>query len=161
MFLQDGVKATWVAHQQEAVEQLFNRKYAHYLQSEERFVLESSFNEHQVQVRITLQDSAGEYLYPVEAIVLRSGEDSSLDAEGAPEALVHALMDMQDAYWKSFLSGGRDTYVTLDWSEHLFEGQNIYMRGFERNPKLIAEADRLLREAGHGGHSITEISEET
>jgi hypothetical protein len=49
-----------------------------------------------------------------------------------------------DAYIEEFLSGGEETYLTLDWSTYDCDGIELQMRGQILNLRLESMADELM-----------------
>jgi hypothetical protein len=163
-----------------ALESSLNRRYATYLtgnrggnggaqqprqpetpmpDARERFRVESGAASSQVQLRICLQSDDGQFGYPVETVVCsQAGESFAVDG-GVKELAV--MLDFQDAYWSEYFRSERETFVTIDWSEHTYQGYQIYIRGFQRNFGLESAADRLFAEFGTGDHEIEPIGPET
>jgi hypothetical protein len=128
----------------------------------ERFSVEAGFVPGQVQLRITLCDSDLSWGYPIETVIVAPDSElfSEKETASASNAL-RALFDFQDAYWSEYFASGRETFVTLDWSAHDYEGYTVYVRGSERAYSLEQEADKLFAAFGSGDHEISSVSAET
>lgn len=153
-FLDHGLTPFWNAEFLSEVCSLLEKKYAAYL-NDEVFVLEAGSTATQVQLRLTLAKRDGSYSYPIECVLPRSPQD-----DVSPDDAGIILLDYLDVYWNEFLTEGRDTWVTIDWSEHHSQGLTFYLRGFPRNLAAEQEAEALFRKHGHGDHDITTIGDE-
>jgi hypothetical protein len=152
----DGLKGNvWSDDMTSSIQDLLVKKYAPFLQNEE-FVVESGKNREQLQIRMNLRGKDGGVEYPVESVYpYDEGSERDLDD------VVMLMLDYLDSYWHEYLSSGRDTFLTLDWSKHTCEGVDFFVRGFVRHVALEAEADRLLEEEGPGDYVFEKISSES
>ena len=53
-----------------------------------------------------------------------------------------------DAYIQEFLSGGEETYLTIDWSNYDCDGIELQLRGQILNVKLEELADQMISGSG-------------
>ena len=134
---------------------ILGKKYQAFLRKE-AFLIEAERNDEVVQVRTTLRASDGSLSYPVEGVLMRTARQ-----ESEVEELALLMVDYLDVYWNEYLSAGRETFVTLDWSRHECDGEEFFLRGFVRNLNAEADADALFRQHGTGEHFIEGISSET
>lgn len=149
-----GARPIWDEATVEKTEGLLNKKYLAYL-DDEFFELQSGETRDQVQIKLTLVGKDRTIEYPIECVhVLRD------DSEILNQEVAELMLDYLDVYWNEYLSGGRDVFVPLDWSQHTCEGVEFYMRGFVRHVHLERSADALLREHGHGAYDIEPIDAE-
>jgi hypothetical protein len=179
-FIEESVRPLLNDQDALALESSLNRRYATYLTGNpggnrsaqqslqqstpmtainERFRIESGAAGSQVQLRICLQSEDGQFGYPVETILCSQNGESFAVEGGVKELAV--MLDFQDAYWAEYFRSERETFVTIDWSEHTYEGYQIYIRGFQRNFGLESAADRLFAEFGTGDREIEPIGPET
>ncbi len=145
----------WDEEMVSSIQGLLAKKYSPFLQDEE-FVVESAKNRDQVQIRMNLRRTDGGVEYPLECV--HPLEETN---ERDPEEVVMLMLDYLDIYWHEYLSDGRDTFLTLDWSKHSCEGVDFYVRGFVRHKTLEEEADKLLEEQGPGDYVFEKISSES
>lgn len=177
-FIEDAVRPLLNAEDLTALEASLNRRYITYLTgnhgtrptqqtvggqspalASERFRIDAGAAGSQVQLRVCLQSEDGQFGYPVETVVCAQNGESFVVEGGVKELAI--LLDFQDAYWSEYFRSERETFVTLDWSEHTYQGHQIYIRGFQRNFALETAADRLFAEFGAGDHEIEPIGPET
>ena len=158
------------ANLQTSLEMALQKKYQVFLQNE-TFLLEAEVATDWVQVRTTLRNSDGTFLYPVEAIVISMRAEENFPEVSADllarrpskvdldtnEKLALFAVDFLDSYWNEYLTQGRDTFLSLDWQENAFEGETVFVRGFSRNQKLESMADELFRLHGNGEYDIKPI----
>ncbi len=138
-----------------SIQELLRKKYSPFLFDEE-FLIESGRNREQVQVQVNLRKHDGSVEYPIECVYLVEPEQ-----ERGPEDVSYLMLDYLDVYWNEYLTNGRDTFFTIDWSRHSCEGVDFYVRGFVRNVHLEIEADKIFEEEGCGDHVIEKISSES
>lgn len=136
---------------------LLNTKYRSLLDNE-RFVVESGFDAHQVQIKVTLERNDQSVFYPIELIHVRETPDNSATNAPTVDELASLMLDYIDVYWQEYLSDGRDVFVPLAWDKHTCEGVEFFIRGFVRNRSLEQQADELFKKHGHGEHEIEPIS---
>jgi hypothetical protein len=151
------VKSVWDETETQKISALMNLKYKTLLE-DEKFRVESGFNELQVQIKVTLERNDKSVFYPIELIYVIENQDE----QGAPgaEEIASLMLDYIDVYWQEYLHDGRDVFVPLAWSKHVCEGVEFFVRGFVRNRTLEEQADELFRKHGHGDHEIEPISED-
>jgi hypothetical protein len=63
-------------------------------------------------------------------------------------ASTERLVDFLDGVVGEWLEGGRETWPTLDYTDHAWRGVHVGLRGGVSRPDLEAEADRILAAAG-------------
>lgn len=147
----DNIQPLWPAEFTNEVGVVQEKRYTSFLENE-TFVIEASRTPSQIQVRSTLARKDGSQIYPIEAVV-RTNEIG----EVSPQNVALQIIDYLDTYWNEYLTQGRDTWLTLDWSEHKVDAMTIYLRGFVRNLTAEAAAEKFLREHGLGGYDIEPI----
>jgi hypothetical protein len=152
---QEDTAPVWQDETTTRVEILLNKKYQSFLNGE-AFDVEAEKNDEVVQVRTTLSSLDGKVIYPIEAVLVRSGQP-----EFEVENLAILLLDYLDTYWNEYITGGRDTFLPLDWSKYECEGEEFFLRGSVRDLSAESAADALFREHGTGEHHIEGISQET
>lgn len=150
-------ESVWSDETVEKIETLLQRKYQAFLENE-FFEIEVGANKFQVQLRTTLVGKDGKVTYPVESVHMLD-----LTSEDAPSAeeVAELMLDYLDVYWNEYLTGGRETFVPLDWSKYTCEGVDFYMRGFVREVGLEKQADELFKLHGSGQYDIEPIGSES
>lgn len=116
---------------------MLDRKFGSYL-GKRYFDIESKSDDKSVAIKVTLRDSKGVFVYPVEARM--SLEDQDLSVTEARDF----LLDYVDDYFNEFLANGEETLLTIDWSDYECDGYDIQMRGQILNAHLEQMADKLL-----------------
>ena len=117
--------------------QLLERKYGAWLG--QRYVeVESQSDGSALMMKITLKNRDKSYVYPIEGRINFADQDMKVD--DARDFLV----DFMDAYIQEFLSGGEETYLTIDWSNYDCDGVELQLRGQILNVMLEELADRLI-----------------
>jgi len=150
-------RSVWNESETRKISALMNLKYKTLLENE-KFSVESGFNEQQVQIKVTLERDDKSVFYPIELIHVVENHDE----QGMPgvEEIASLMLDYIDVYWQEYLHEGRDVFVPLAWSKHECEGVPFFIRGFVRNRTLEEQADELFRKHGHGDHEFEPISED-
>jgi len=120
-----------------AIVTLMTRKYAAWI-GERQFAADIAYENGFVRVTITLRDSDGAFVYPVEGRIQTTAQD--LGAQEGAEILI----DFIDGYFEEYLKSGGDTYLPIDWAEYSFEEKNLQVRGQIFNEKLEKMADEFL-----------------
>lgn len=152
---EEDISPLWEDDTLERVAGLLDKKYRAFLKAE-HFEIEGGRTSDAVQIRTTLAKNDGSVNYPVEAVLPLDPEQ-----ESEPDELALLLIDYLDVYWNEYLTGGRETFLPIDWSRHECEGEEFFLRGAVRNLSLEAQADALFRQHGTGGYDITDISSDT
>jgi hypothetical protein len=153
-FLESEAKPLWDEKIINSIQELMAKKYLPFLERE-RFMIEAGQDSEQVQLRVTLICTDGSIAYPVECVYPFSEGDRPDASE-----IGFLMLDYIDVYWNEYLTGGRETFVPIDWSKHSCEGEAFFIRGFVRNLGLEEEAETLFEKEGHGDHEIRPISSE-
>ncbi len=153
-FLESETKPLWDEKVIASVQELMAKKYLPFL-NQERFMVEAGQDSDQVQLRVTLLRTDGTIAYPVECVYSYSESDRPDASE-----IGFLMLDYIDVYWNEYLSGGRETFIPLDWAKHSCEGESFFIRGFVRNLDLEEQAETLFEAEGHGDHEIHPISSE-
>lgn len=116
---------------------MLSRKYGGQIGSR-FFDVESTKDGQVITIRVTLRDSKGTFVYPVEARM--NTEDQDLTVTEARDL----MLDYIDAYFDEYLNGGEETYLTLDWSNYDCDGFDLQMRGQILNLHLEQLAEDLI-----------------
>jgi hypothetical protein len=125
----------------QVVAQLLERKYGAWLG--QRYIeVESHSDGSVLTIKITLRNRDKSYVYPIEGRMMFSDQDLTVD-----EAR-DFLLDFMDAYIQEFLSGGEETYLTIDWSNYDCDGIELQLRGQILNVKLEELADQMISGSG-------------
>lgn len=91
-----------------------------------------------VTITITLRTADKSYVYPIE------GRIHCADNDLKPAEARDLLLDFMDAYVEEYLTGGEDTYLTIDWSNYECDGVDIQLRGQILNLKLEELAESII-----------------
>jgi hypothetical protein len=121
----------------QTIASLLERKYGAWL-GRRYFEIDSRIEGPVINVTILLRDADKSFYYPIEGRI--NFGDQDLTVENAKDF----LLDFMDAYVEEFLSGGEETYLTLDWSTYDCDGIELQMRGQILNLRLEAMADELM-----------------
>ena len=121
---------------------LLTQRHRRRLKPDEGFRITAHVEPPYVGVTLTLANADESMVYPMEARVPR--ETEGLDDDTACAEL---CLDFLDYYVGEYLRGGRDVYLTLDWSAVRFGEYEVQARGQVLNLKLERLADALLAEA--------------
>jgi hypothetical protein len=125
----------------QVVAQLLERKYGAWLG--QRYIeVESHSDGSVLTIKITLRNRDKSYVYPIEGRMVFADQDLTVD-----EAR-DFLLDFMDAYIQEFLSGGEETYLTIDWSNYDCDGIELQLRGQILNVKLEELADQMISGSG-------------
>lgn len=154
---EETIKKVWDDAAADKISALMNTKYRTLLQ-DERFQVDSGYNDQQIQIKVTLERIDKSIFYPIELIFVSEGRED-INFQSADE-IASLMLDYIDVYWQEYLNDGRDVFVPLAWSKHTCEGVEFFVRGFVRNRSLEEQADELFRKHGHGVHEIEPISDE-
>ncbi|MEY3901695.1 MAG: hypothetical protein RL189_1001 [Pseudomonadota bacterium] len=155
----EALTPVWDLAEVQKIITLLNTKYRSMLDNE-RFLVESGYDAHQVQLKVTLERADKSVFYPIELLHVREEAVEQSAAQSSSEELASLMLDYIDVYWQEYLSDGRDVFVPLSWDKHTCEGIEFYIRGFVRNRSLEQQADELFRKHGHGEHEIEPISDD-
>jgi hypothetical protein len=120
------------------ISSMLERKYGSWL-GNRYFEVDCKSDSSIVAVTILLRDSEKSFYYPIEGRI--NFADQDMTSENSREF----LLDFMDAYVEEFLSGGEETYLTIDWSTYDCDGVELQLRGQILNMKLEGLADELLR----------------
>jgi len=121
----------------QAVSEVLETKYRSWL-NDRYFEVESSVEGPVVLVKVTLQNADKSFVYPIEGRMMF--EDQDLRADEARSF----LLDFIDSYVEEYLSGGEETYISIDWATYDCEGLELQLRGQILNTKLEALADQFI-----------------
>ena len=121
----------------QTIASLLERKYGAWL-GRRYFEIDSRIEGPVLNVTILLRDADKSFYYPIE------GRINFGDQDLAVESAKDFLLDFMDAYVEEFLSGGEETYLTLDWSTYDCDGIELQMRGQILNLRLESMADELM-----------------
>ena len=121
----------------QTIASLLERKYGAWL-GRRYFEIDSRIEGPVLNVTILLRDADKSFYYPIE------GRINFGDQDLAVESAKDFLLDFMDAYIEEFLSGGEETYLTLDWSTYDCDGIELQMRGQILNLRLESMADELM-----------------
>ncbi len=125
----------------QVVSEMLERKYGAWLGTRYFEVLTTTEGP-VVNVRLLLRDADKSYFYPIEGRMNFAEQD--LKANEARDF----LLDFMDAYVQEYLSGGEETFLTIDWANYDCDGVELQMRGQILNLKLETMADELIGGAG-------------
>lgn len=156
-YLERGVTAALDPDEIVRLEKALQDRFLSHL-VDEQITVECGYTAEQAQMRVTLSRRDRSLSYPVETAVLAS---EGARFERPPGEALEALIGFHEAYWESYFQEDRSVLLTLDWTQFQVKSQTVFARGFERNPALIDEADRILREGGPGQYQIETISSQT
>ncbi|MCY4443800.1 MAG: hypothetical protein OXC44_03250 [Proteobacteria bacterium] len=150
----DSYTAARLAH-------MMNQKYAAYLKNR-YFTVEllSSTNitphplthnhnttgEQIAKVIVTLSSLDESYMYPIHALMVINDQSSPQPITSLRKAH-YLLLDYVDMYFDEFFSQSEDIYLTLDYSKHNFEDQELYLKGQPYNKRIEKLADQWLDSA--------------
>ncbi|MEI6397286.1 MAG: hypothetical protein WCO71_00825 [Pseudomonadota bacterium] len=126
-----------LSQKNQLVAQLLERKYGAWLG--QRFVeVESHSDGAVLTIKITLRNRDKSYVYPIEGRIMFADQDMTADETR------DFLMDFMDAYIQEYLSGGEETYLTIDWSNYDCDGVELQLRGQILNVNLEDLAEQLI-----------------
>jgi hypothetical protein len=144
----NSVKVTdiWSAAEQSDICRALGKKYMTYM-ANDVFAIEAIENQHQIQMRITLQRSDLSWAYPVEVVCPKEFQITSVQA-------AELILDYVDCYWGEYFSNDRDVYLSIDWQSHKFEELEFFIRGSVRNLAAEKMASELLSQHGMGSYDL-------
>ena len=119
------------------ISEMLESKYGSWL-GKRYFEVETSTEGPVVIAKIVLRDADKSYFYPIEGRM--NFADQDLRANEARDF----LLDFMDAYVQEYLSGGEETFLTIDWANYDCDGVELQLRGQILNLKLEAMADELM-----------------
>jgi hypothetical protein len=154
-FIEKNTKPVLSVAESEEVSALLESKFSSHL-NQEVFLFETSFLNHQTQVKCTLIKQDASIAYPVEAIVFLREADSTSPLPVKEQ--VFAALDLLDSYWTEYFQQDRSVYLGLDWEQHEYGSYTICLRGFVRNLEVEKMTEEFLTAVGHGEHAIEPIS---
>lgn len=125
------------SEQSKVLSAMLERKHGGHL-GNRFFVVETDQDGSTINLKVTLRDAKGTFVYPVEARM--SLEDQDLTAAKARDFLI----DYVDVYFDEYLSHGEDTFLPIDWSDFECDGFELQMRGQILNLHLEKMADDLI-----------------
>jgi len=105
-------------------------------------------NDQQVQVTVTLCADNGSWQYPVQCVYPLDGDDFGEKQKVSPQHISLLILKYLVLYWEDYFANDRDTFVTLDWSAHEFEGATFFVRGCVRHVDLERQANQILQQSG-------------
>ncbi|MBM4388836.1 MAG: hypothetical protein FJ088_13935 [Deltaproteobacteria bacterium] len=117
---------------------LLDKRYGSKL-GDERFFLSADENDSYLFIKLTLENPAETFSYPMEFAV-DFGQEGVASAAEAKDLLVDFIGLYLDKYFRS----GRELILPLDFTGYEFEGRTVYARGDVRNPKLDRMADEII-----------------
>ena len=125
------------SEQKKNLAEMLERKYGNWL-GKRYFEVEGHLDGPAVILKVTLKTADRSFVYPIEARMLYADQDMKMD-----EAR-DFLLDFVDSYLQEYLSGGEETYLTIDWSNYDCDGVELQMRGQIYNEKLEELADQWI-----------------
>lgn len=126
-----------------AITDLFVQGHLSTLRPGEALHIDGDVDDTRVSVRFELADRDDDEVTRTEAVALL--EDH---AEADLVDLRAACVEMTAAFLAEWLADGRIPAPHIEFKEYRWEDVQVLFRGETRREKLLAEADRLLREAG-------------
>ena len=137
MSLQTSNNKIMSAEQQQIVAEMLERKYGTWL-GKRYFEIESHVDGPVIYVKVTLRTADKSFSYPIEGRMMFADQDLKID-----EAR-DFLLDFMDAYVQDYLSGGEETYLTIDWATYDCDGIELQLRGQILNSQLEELADQMI-----------------
>lgn len=125
------------SEQKKTLAEMLERKYGNWL-GKRYFEVEGHLDGPALYLKVTLKTSDRSFVYPIEARMLYADQDMKMDQAR------DFLLDFIDAYLQEYLSGGEETYLTIDWSSYECDGIELQMRGQILNEKLEELADQWM-----------------
>ncbi len=125
----------------QAIAETLERKYGTWL-GQRYFEVETRSDKAVFSVEVILRNADKSFVYPIEGRIMYADQDMTLDAAR------DFLIDFIDAYIQEYLSGGEETYLTIDWSNYECDGIELQMRGQILNLKLEELADQWINGSG-------------
>ncbi len=123
--------------QKKTLAEMLERKYGSWL-GKRYFEVEGHVDGPALNLKVTLKTADRSFVYPIEARMLYADQDMKMDQAR------DFLLDFIDAYLQEYLSGGEETYLTIDWSNYDCDGIELQMRGQILNEKLEELADQWM-----------------
>jgi hypothetical protein len=125
------------SEQKKTLAEMLERKYGSWL-GKRYFEVEGHLDGPALYLKVTLKTADRSFVYPIEARMLYADQDMKMDQAR------DFLLDFIDAYLQEYLSGGEETYLTIDWSSYECDGIELQMRGQILNEKLEELADQWM-----------------
>ena len=125
----------------QAIAETLERKYGTWL-GQRYFEVETRSDKAVFSVKVILRNADKSFVYPIEGRIMYADQDMTLDAAR------DFLVDFIDAYIQEYLSGGEETYLTIDWSDYECDGIELQLRGQILNLKLEELADQWINGSG-------------
>lgn len=125
------------AEQRQLLAEMLERKYGAWL-GKRYFEVDGHLDGPTLYLKITLKSADRSYVYPIEGRMMFADQDMKLDQAR------DFLLDFMDAYLQEYLSGGEETYLTIDWSTYDCDGVELQLRGQIFNEKLEELADQWM-----------------
>ena len=121
------------------LERIMNIKYASKLNGR-LFVITAHQDKASSFIKITLLNSDESFYYPIEGRIEHKSQNLSVK-----EASL-LLIDYIDSYFDEFLREDENVFVPIDWSEFIYEGFTLSLRGQILDLKSESIADKILAE---------------
>lgn len=137
MSLQVANNAAMSPDQRLMIVENLERKYGTWL-GKRYFELDSHLDGAVLYLKITLKTADKSFVYPIEGRMAYTDQDLKID-----EAR-NFLLDFMDSYIEEYLSGGEETYLTIDWSNYDCDGIELQLRGQILNENLEELADKWI-----------------
>jgi hypothetical protein len=125
------------SEQNRLLAEMLERKYGSWL-DKRYFEVDGHLDGPSLYLKITLKTADRSYVYPIEGRMNFADQDMKVD-----EAR-DFLLDFMDAYVQEYLSGGEETFLTIDWSTYDCDGIELQLRGQIFNENLEALADQWI-----------------
>lgn len=116
---------------------LLNTKYASFLNGRS-FQLKIFSDAQMVEITLTLSNTSETFFYPVQ------GRVSFKEWELTKKEAVLFLLDYMDYYFEEFFKDGEGIYLTIDWSKHVFDSVEFYLKGQILNLHMERQAEAFL-----------------
>jgi hypothetical protein len=120
------------------LETVMNLKYG-LSRKDRKFYLEVREEGQSLYVTSTLKNEDESFYYPVESFIkIKKNTEKTL----LQTALL--LLDYIDVYFDEYFKDSENIYLNIDWKEHSFAGEELYLRAQIKNLKCERIADELL-----------------
>ena len=118
---------------------LFNRKYSQYLNNRSfHIVIDNDDDQDLFSCEVTLSNSDNSFYYPVQGKI-KYDQDPDLKLEAS-----FLLIDFIDQYYCQYFASDEQVLIPIDWTEHVFEGYTLYIKGQIFNKKIDDLANNFL-----------------
>ena len=103
------------------------------------FAVKAKDSGEQVWVQTLLHNDSKSYHYAVEAFIIK-------DKAKHPRAQAFFLLAYLDSYWDEYFAEDENVYLPIDWTRHLYQEEEFYLKGQVLNIQAEVLADKLLGE---------------